>query len=86
MARGCVGDRDFSATILGAPRETRSAVAKECHGQTPLPADVRLIAPGTEVPEAIAGLPGRGVGRGWTKRDVRRCATRWSSKRYSEWL
>ena len=37
----------FTAAILGAPRETWSAMAKECRTQTPLPANVRLITPGT---------------------------------------
>ena len=30
------------------------ATAKECHRETPLPADVRLSTPGPEVPEAVA--------------------------------
>src|SRR6266545_3026448 len=48
----------FTATILGAPYETRSAVAKDCHGQTPLPADVRLTAPNSKVPETVARFGG----------------------------
>ncbi len=43
----------FTGAILGAPRETRSATAKECRTQTPLPANVRLITPGLDVPEAL---------------------------------
>ena len=48
----------FAATILVAPHETRSAVAKDCHGQTPLPADVRLTAPSAKVPETVARFGG----------------------------
>ena len=33
-------------------------MGKECRGQTPLPANVRLIGPGTEVPEAVARFAG----------------------------
>jgi hypothetical protein len=37
---------------------TQTSVARECQRQTPLPADVRLSAPGPEVPEAMAGFAG----------------------------
>ena len=39
---------------LGLALSTQAAAAKECHQETPLPADVRLIAPGPQVPEAMA--------------------------------
>ena len=52
----------FAAAILGRPRETRSAMAKECRGQTPLPTNVRLITPGAEVPEAYAKFAGAWIG------------------------
>jgi hypothetical protein len=34
----------------------------ECHWETPLPADVRLAAPGLEVPEALARFAGAWMG------------------------
>jgi len=39
---------------LGLALGTQAATAKECRRETPLPADVRLIAPDSEVPEAMA--------------------------------
>jgi hypothetical protein len=50
------------AAIFGRALETPAATAKECHRQTPLPANVRLIAPGTEVPEAFARFAGARIG------------------------
>src|SRR2546430_17510271 len=38
------------------------ATAKECHRETPLPADVRLSAPGPEVREAVARFAGTWLG------------------------
>ena len=52
----------FAAAILGSPRETQSAMASECHGQTPLPTTLRLITPGTEAPEAVARFAGAWIG------------------------
>ena len=52
----------FTAAIFGRPRETRSATAKECRTQTPLPANVRLITPGLDVPEALARFAGAWIG------------------------
>jgi hypothetical protein len=46
------------AVALGLALGTQAAVAKECHQETPLPADVRLSAPGPEVPEAVARFAG----------------------------
>jgi hypothetical protein len=46
------------AAILGLALSMQVAAAKECHRETPLPADVRLIAPGPEVPEAVARFAG----------------------------
>ena len=43
-------------------RETQSATAKECRTQTPLPANVRLITPGLNVPEARARFAGAWIG------------------------
>ena len=39
------------------------AAARECRQETPLPADVRLIAPGPQVPEAVARFGPRDVER-----------------------
>src|SRR5206468_1790576 len=40
----------------------QAAVAKECHQETPLPTEVRLIAPGADVPEAVARFAGAWTG------------------------
>jgi len=37
---------------------TQVAAARECYRETPLPADVRLIAPSPQVPEAVARFAG----------------------------
>ena len=47
---------------LGLALGTQAATAKECRRETPLPADVRLIAPGPEVPEAMARFAGAWIG------------------------
>ena len=47
---------------LGLAWSTQAAAAKGCHRETPLPADVRLIAPTPEVPEAVARFAGVWVG------------------------
>lgn len=60
----------FTAATLGAPHETWSAMAKECRTQTPLPANVRLITPGTDVPEAVAKFAGAWSGA-WTDKEGR---------------
>jgi Beta-lactamase len=46
------------ALALGLALRPQAAAAKECHRETPLPADVRLMAPGPEVPTAIARFAG----------------------------
>jgi hypothetical protein len=46
------------AVTHGPALATQAATAKECHRETPLPADVRLTAPGSEVPEAVARFAG----------------------------
>src|SRR5262245_8393575 len=46
------------AFALGVVLSTQAATAKECHRETPLPADVRLIAPGPQVSEAVARFAG----------------------------
>jgi hypothetical protein len=38
--------------------KTHAAIAKDCERQTPLPANVRLITPGADVPEALARFAG----------------------------
>lgn len=50
------------AVTLGLALGMQVAAAKECHHETPLPADVRLIAPGPEVPAAVARFAGVWVG------------------------
>ena len=52
-----------SILALGLLLGTQAVVAKECHRETPLPADVRLTAPGPEVPEALARFAGAWPGR-----------------------
>jgi hypothetical protein len=46
------------AVTLGLALGTQAAAAKECQRETPLPVDVRLLAPGSEVPEAMARFAG----------------------------
>jgi len=46
------------ALALGLALGTQAALAKECHHETLLPADIRLIAPDPEVPEAVARFAG----------------------------
>jgi hypothetical protein len=36
----------------------QATMAKDCRQETPLPKEVRLVAPGTEVPEAVARFAG----------------------------
>ncbi len=43
---------------LGLALGSQAAVARECARETPLPAEVRLIAPGAEVPETVARFAG----------------------------
>lgn len=53
---------------LGPALSTQAATAKECHRETPLPADVHLIAPGPQVPEAVARFAGVWSGE-WERTD-----------------
>ena len=46
------------AVTLGLVSSRQAAAAKECHRETPLPPDVRLMAPDPEVPEALARFAG----------------------------
>jgi hypothetical protein len=46
------------AVALGLALGSQAATARECYRETPLPADVRLTAPGPEVPEAVARFAG----------------------------
>lgn len=50
------------AVALGLALSTQAAAAKDCRRETPLPTDVHLIAPGPEVPEAVARFAGAWVG------------------------
>jgi Beta-lactamase len=50
------------AVAVGLAPGSQAAAAKECHRETPLPSDVRLIAPGSEVPEAAARFAGAWTG------------------------
>ena len=50
------------AVIIGLALSTQAFAATDCRQETPLPADVRLIAPGPDMPEAMA----RGSVRGST--------------------
>jgi len=64
---------------LGAP----AAAAKECRRETPLPADMRLIPAGPDVPETVARFAGAWRARGRLRPAQTRSATRSSSKRCS---
>jgi hypothetical protein len=46
------------AVTHGLALATQAAAARECHRETPLPADVRLSAPGPQVPEGVARFAG----------------------------
>jgi hypothetical protein len=50
------------AVTNGLALATQAATARECHQETPLPADVRLTAPWSEVPEAVARFAGAWIG------------------------
>jgi hypothetical protein len=52
------------ALALGLTLSMQAATAKECTRETPLPAEVRLSAPGPEVPEAVARFAGVWIGAG----------------------
>ena len=66
---GCTTGRSLWVVItvtLGLALGQQATAATECARETPLPADVHLIAPGAEVPEAVAQFAGAwagGVGR-----------------------
>jgi hypothetical protein len=49
------------ALALGLALGAQAAMAKECHYETPLPADVRLSALSLKVPEAVARFAGAGL-------------------------
>ena len=55
---------------LGLALGTQAATAKECHKETPLPADVRPIAPGPKVPETVARFAGAWIGA-WVDQEGR---------------
>ena len=48
----------ISAVALTLALWRQETVAKDCRRETPLPTDVRLVAPGADVPEAIARFAG----------------------------
>lgn len=50
------------AVALGLALDSQAAAARECHRETPLPTDVRLVAPGPQVPEAVARFAGAWTG------------------------
>src|SRR2546428_11558916 len=60
---------------LGLTLGTQAAAAKECYRETPLPADVRLVAPGPEVPEAMARFVGTWLGAGLDEGSEALCHT-----------
>jgi hypothetical protein len=55
------------AITLALGTGAQAAKAKECHKETPLPADVTLIAPGPDVSQAVAEFAGAWVGA-WKNR------------------
>jgi len=54
----------INIVALGLALGSQAAAAKECQRETPLPADVHLIPPSPEVPEALARFAGAWTG-GW---------------------
>jgi hypothetical protein len=63
------------AVVAGLALSPQAATARECHRETPLPADVRLIAPGSEVPEAVARFAGAWSGAWLDKGNAALCHT-----------
>jgi hypothetical protein len=64
-----------SAVVAGLTLSTQATAAKECARETPVPADVRLIAPGPEVPEALARFAGVWIGAWLDKGNEALCHT-----------
>lgn len=65
LQHGCTTGRHLWLCIsvtLGLALGSQAAAARECHRETPLPADVRLVAPGPEVSEAAARFAGAWIG------------------------
>jgi hypothetical protein len=50
------------AVAIGLALGSQPVAANECLRETPLPADVRLITPGPEVPKAVARFAGAWIG------------------------
>ena len=65
----------YFALALGLALSTQAVAARECHRETPLPAEVRLIAPGPEVPEAMARFAGVWTGAWLDKGSEALCHT-----------
>ena len=68
---GCTIGRQvwlLMALTLGLALGTQAAAAKECQRETPIPTDVRLVAPGPEVPETVVRFAGVWTGN-WKDSD-----------------
>jgi len=52
----------FAVVFLATVLLVSTAVAKDCIRATPLPADVKLMAPGTNVPPDLSGFAGAWIG------------------------
>jgi len=63
-----------------------SATTKDCRRSTPLPDDVRLTAPASDVPANVARFAGAWSGVWLIRRATRCCARRSSSRRSSQRL
>src|SRR4030095_6019187 len=50
------------AVTLALALDGRAAAAKECRRETPLPADIRVIPAGSDVPETVARFAGAWAG------------------------
>jgi hypothetical protein len=50
------------AVTLGLTLGAQAAAAKDCHRETPVPTDARLITPGPEIPAAVAQFAGVWIG------------------------
>jgi hypothetical protein len=85
---GCRAGRHLWLCMVafGLALGTREATAKECHRDTPLPAHVRLIAPGPEVPETVAHFAGVWLGAWLDEGDAALCHTLVVEEVLAAWL
>ena len=67
------------AVLLAVTAGLRPAEARDCRDETPLPGDVKLIAPGPDIAPEAARFAGAWTGA-WKERIPTPSAPRWSSR------